>query len=201
MAVMISVIEAEQDKSNKWVDDYTKGRNEEYKESYSEWLSEESIRQASKVIESSIIMKGRDPFGVSICEQGLESFDFEAETQDWIDIYYKSKSQELDRSSVKKVLVTAYSGAEIALQKTSNEQVLYDEADLKSKELAEILSSMINIDLPSGWVLVGELEVEVDEVSVYADKRWWEKNGRELSGACSSTLIERPIRRKSYRRK
>ena len=39
LAATISKIESVQDTNSKWVDDYTKGRDEEYKKLYLDWLT------------------------------------------------------------------------------------------------------------------------------------------------------------------
>ncbi len=56
-------------------------------------------------------------------------------------------------------------------------------------------------DLPSGWLSDRRFGVEVDEVSVFAKKRWWEQSTRELDRGGVSSFIERPPEKpKSYRR-
>lgn len=203
LAVAIRTIEDGQDSLNKWIDDYTDDRDEGYKESYAEWLAEEAVRQAEAVVRGAVILKGADPSGVSICEQGLDIHEIEEEVSNWKELFDVSQHGELNRSYLMKLLVSAFSSAEINLQKNKSEEALYEEADLRSQDVAELLTDMIGIegDLPPGWKLVGGFEVELDDVSVYEEKRWWDKNLKELDGAYRRRFINRPIKRTNYRRK
>jgi len=203
LTVAIPTIEDGQDNLNKWIDDYTDGRDDEYKESYAQWLAEEAIRQAEKVVEGAVILKGEDPPGVSISEQGLDNLEIEEEVSDWSELFDYSQQGELNRSYLRKLLVSAFSSADITLQKNKSEEALYDEADLRSQNVAELLTDMIRIEgnLPPGWKLVGGFKVELDDVSIYEEKRWWDKNLKELDGAYRPRFIDRPIKRTNYRRR
>ena len=59
---------------------------------------------------------------------------------------------------------------------------------------------VIEEDLPPGWKLVGGFKVDLDSVSVYEEKRWWDKNLKGLDGAYRPRFIDRPIKRTNYRR-
>jgi len=203
LAVTIQTIQDGQDSLNKAVDDYTDGRDDEYKGSYAMSLAQEAVRQAEEVVANAVILKGEDPSGVSICEQGLTILNIEEEVSNWTELFDNSQQFELNRSYLMKLLVSAFSSADINLQKNKSEDALYDEADLRSQNVAELLTDMIRIEgnLPPGWKLVGGFKVELDSVSVYEEKRWWDKNLKELDGAYGPRFIDRPIKRTNYRRR
>lgn len=203
LAVVISTIEDGQDSFNKWTGEYTDECEDGFKESYAEWLAEGAVRQADAVVKGAVILKGEDPPGILICAQGLDIIDIQVEVSNWRELYDNSQHGELNRSYLMKLLVSAFSSADINLKKSKSADELYEEADLRSQNMTKLLADMLRIegDLPSGWKRLDGFEVELGDVSVYEEKKWCDKNLKELDGAYRPRLIHRPKVQTTYRRK
>lgn len=198
LSVVIQTVEENQSKEEKCIDDYAVGCDAGEKEAYAEWLAEEAARQAHKIIETSVIMRGTDPVGVSICEHGMYSVEVDDEVSDWRELYDDNSNGELNWSYEFPLLATAHSSAEINLEecKSSNPkqaEILYAQADSRVDEIREQIASMLTLNekLPRGWKLLGEFEVDGGDVSVYEHKKWYEMKLDERRDK-SGRLINRP---------
>lgn len=183
----------------RWDAKNPESHSEGWRYAHSEYLVGEAEEQSRKVVEQAVVMVGKNPLGIEICEEGLVHHDSFVGEYDWKEMFKASRPNELNLSHKIEMTVDAGSSLHFRLRKTSDPKLLYDQADPIAIEMTSILAKMIKPTgkIPAGWRILGGIDIELTDVSVWKEKTFWEKSANPRLNRSES--IPRPRKHKTFR--